>query len=48
MYDTVNIFLAIMGIHYFLARQVVEVPNVSWQDIGGLDNVKRELQEVCT
>lgn len=26
--------------------QVVEVPNVSWDDIGGLDNVKRELQEV--
>jgi ATP-dependent Zn protease len=26
--------------------QVVEVPNVSWQDIGGLANVKRELQEV--
>lgn len=26
--------------------QVVEVPNVSWQDIGGLENVKRELQEV--
>ncbi|KAI8018213.1 hypothetical protein LOK49_LG04G02103 [Camellia lanceoleosa] len=24
---------------------VVEVPNVSWQDIGGLDNVKRELQQ---
>jgi ATP-dependent 26S proteasome regulatory subunit len=26
--------------------QVVEVPNVSWEDIGGLKNVKRELQEV--
>ncbi|KAL0805371.1 hypothetical protein Bca101_097862 [Brassica carinata] len=25
--------------------QVVEVPNVSWEDIGGLENVKRELQE---
>lgn len=27
-------------------EQVVEVPNVSWEDIGGLENVKRELQEV--
>ncbi|WJZ89737.1 hypothetical protein VitviT2T_008933 [Vitis vinifera] len=25
--------------------QVVEVPNVSWEDIGGLEYVKRELQE---
>jgi transitional endoplasmic reticulum ATPase len=24
----------------------VQVPNVSWEDIGGLENVKRELQEV--
>lgn len=22
------------------------MPNVSWEDIGGLENVKRELQEV--
>ena len=29
-----------------LTIQVVEVPNVSWEDIGGLENVKRELQEV--
>lgn len=31
-----------------LLSQVVEVPNVSWQDIGGLENVKRELQEVIS
>ena len=24
----------------------MEVPNVSWEDIGGLKNVKHELQEV--
>ena len=24
----------------------MEVPNVSWDDVGGLDGVKRELQEV--
>ncbi|BDA46383.1 g2051 [Coccomyxa elongata] len=29
-----------------LRETVVEVPNVNWDDIGGLDNVKRELQEV--
>jgi transitional endoplasmic reticulum ATPase len=29
-----------------LRETVVEVPNVSWSDIGGLENVKRELQEV--
>lgn len=29
-----------------LLKQVVEVPNCSWEDIGGLENVKRELQEV--
>nr|XP_023879016.1 cell division cycle protein 48 homolog [Quercus suber]POE77308.1 cell division cycle protein 48 like [Quercus suber] len=28
-----------------LRETVVEVPNVSWEDVGGLDNVKRELQE---
>ena len=27
-------------------KQVVEVPNVSWEDIGGLENVQWELQEV--
>ena len=28
-----------------LRETIVEVPNVSWSDIGGLENVKRELQE---
>jgi len=28
-----------------IRETVVEVPNVSWDDIGGLQNVKRELQE---
>ena len=29
-----------------LRETVVEVPNVNWDDIGGLTSVKRELQEV--
>ncbi len=29
-----------------LRETVVEIPNVSWQDVGGLDEVKRELQEL--
>jgi len=29
-----------------LRETVVEVPNVNWADIGGLEGVKRELQEV--
>lgn len=29
-----------------LRETVVEVPNVTWEDIGGLSNVKRELQEL--
>merc|ERR1711881_40081 len=29
-----------------LRETVVEVPNVKWADIGGLENVKRELQEL--
>ncbi|GFY91036.1 ATPase, AAA-type, CDC48 protein [Actinidia rufa] len=28
-----------------LRKTVVEVPNVSWEDIGGLENVKRDLRE---
>jgi len=29
-----------------LRETVVEVPNVTWSDVGGLENVKRELQEL--
>lgn len=29
-----------------LRETVVETPNISWDDIGGLANVKRELQEL--
>ena len=29
-----------------LRETVVEVPNVTWEDIGGLESVKRELQEL--
>ena len=29
-----------------LRETAVETPNVSWDDIGGLQNVKRELQEL--
>ncbi|KAA0189085.1 hypothetical protein HAZT_HAZT004989, partial [Hyalella azteca] len=29
-----------------LRETVVEVPNITWQDVGGLEGVKRELQEL--
>lgn len=29
-----------------LRETVVEIPNVSWDDVGGLEEVKRELKEV--
>lgn len=29
-----------------LRETVVEVPNITWDDIGGLESVKRELQEL--
>jgi SpoVK/Ycf46/Vps4 family AAA+-type ATPase len=40
--------LFFIGLLTSSCNQVVEVPNVSWEDIGGLENVKRELQEVNT
>lgn len=33
-----------MSIMYLICT--AQVPNVSWDDIGGLEGVKRELQEV--
>jgi transitional endoplasmic reticulum ATPase len=29
-----------------IRETIVEVPNVSWNDVGGLENVKKELQEL--
>lgn len=29
-----------------LRETIVEVPNITWDDIGGLQNVKMELQEL--
>lgn len=29
-----------------LRETIVEVPTVTWEDIGGLQNVKKELQEL--
>jgi len=29
-----------------IRETIVEVPNVSWRDIGGLEGVKKELQEL--
>ena len=29
-----------------LRETSVEVPNVTWDDVGGLENVKKELQEL--
>lgn len=29
-----------------LRETTVETPNVTWEDIGGLQNVKKELQEL--
>ena len=37
---------ALVGMNPSALREtVVEVPNVSWNDVGGLEGVKRELQE---
>ena len=30
-----------------LRETAVEIPNVTWDDVGGLENVKRELQELA-
>ena len=45
---TMEHFKAALGIvnPSSLRETVVEVPNVSWDDIGGLEDVKRDLQEM--
>ena len=41
-----DLTLTILALCKFGILSVVEVPNVSWEDIGGLEGVKRELQEL--
>ena len=53
-FNTVLFCVCVCGVQYSMGQSnpsalretLVEVPNVSWKDIGGLDEVKRELQEL--